>query len=124
MLTKHQGAEILLAGDKNDLIISDLINAIPGLSLVPSPPTHKLKTLDVIITTLSRFYKKVEIVKPLEPDNQGKPSGHKIIIYSTIDNKQQIREAQSIIKKARPMPPSKIQNFKNAIQKLNFEIYY
>ena len=124
LLLKYPRAEICLGGDKNELNISDILNSVPGLRLVQTPPTHKAKAIDIMMTTLTKLYKQPEIVAPLKSDNVGKPSDHKILLFYPIDNRTQIRKSEYVIKTARPMPKSKILSFKIAIGNINFQNIY
>ena len=123
LLLKYPGAEVCLGGDKNELNINDILISVQGLRLVQTPPTHKTKAIDIVMTTLSKLYKQAEIVAPLKPDNLGKPSDHKILLYYPIDNRAQIRKSEYMIKTARPMPRSKILSFKTAMNNLNLRTF-
>ena len=60
--------------------VPKLINRIPGLRLIVTPPTLKQKTIDIILTTMRDSYKQAIITDPIEPDNAGKASDHKGVI--------------------------------------------
>ena len=46
LLTDYPNAEIVIAGDRNDIDIAPICNKIGNLRLVPSAPTHRDKQLD------------------------------------------------------------------------------
>ena len=112
--------EVCLAGDTNELNVGEIVNKIPGLRLVITPPTHKMKAIDVIWTTLSQVYKQAEVVYPIKPDTAGKPSDHKVFLFYPINNCNQIRKAEYVFKKVRTMPQSKILSFVDTVTNLNF----
>ena len=93
LLIKFPQADICLAGDKNDLNVKEITNCIPNLRQIFTPPTYKAKTIDVILTTMTSYYKQAIVVDPIEPDqNSGKPSDHKMVLLYPTDNLHQIRK--------------------------------
>ena len=56
LMARYPEAEICIGGDKNELKLDEIVNGIPGLKQVMTPPTHKTKTIDVILTTMRDSY--------------------------------------------------------------------
>ena len=52
LLWTYPDAEIVIAGDRNDLDLTPVRNKVPNLRLVSTGPTHKSKQLDVILYLL------------------------------------------------------------------------
>ena len=77
--------------------------------------------IDVILTTMTSYYKQVTICDPIKPDtDDGKPSDHKVIIINLRDGQNQIRKSEYRIKIARPMPESKVEAYKIALNEYDF----
>ena len=105
LLDHYPSAEIVVAGDRNELVLAPICRKVPNLKQLQSAPTYKHKQLDVILTTLSTCYKQPVVVDPIGPDQIGaKPSDHKVAILYPIDNRNEVRKAEFTIKVARPMP--------------------
>ena len=73
LMARYPEAEICIGGDKNELKLDDIVHGIPGLKQVMTPPTHKTKTIDVILTTMRDSYKQVQIINPVEADANENP---------------------------------------------------
>ena len=76
--TIHPNAAVIIAGDKNDLDVSDVLTINPSLKQTVLKPTRKNKILDIVITDLHRFYQEPIIVQPVPVDEGalGVPSDH------------------------------------------------
>ena len=109
LLGNYPDAELLIAGDRNELELSTVCKKVPNLRLIPSGPTYKHKQLDVILTSLNDCYKPAMVVDPIEPDKQtAKPSDHKMVLLYPRDNLNIVRKAEYKTKIVRPLPESRI----------------
>ena len=83
-----KGLHWILCGDTNDLKLDSILHMNHKLKQVVQNPTrlNSPRLLDPIITTLSSFYQVPEVLDPLsaDPDSNGKPSDHKIVVMSPI----------------------------------------
>ena len=82
LLKTHSAAGVIISGDRNSIEVSALLSIDPTLRQIVKVPTRGLKTLDVIITNLDRYYSDVIVIPPIIPDNYGHgvPSDHMGII--------------------------------------------
>ena len=121
LLNRFNDAEIILGGDRNDLDLAPVYNSVPGLKQIQTEPTHKRKTIDIVATTMWRQYKQAIVVDPVDVDKPGfgKPSDHKCILLYPIDDQTQIRTAQYVLKRVRPMPESGLQSFEAAVARID-----
>ena len=90
MSTKYsRGLHWIIAGDYNDLKIDSILDISPRFKQVVTKPTrlNPPRILDKIITTLADFYQEPEILPPLDndPDKNGSPSDHNIVVMSAIN---------------------------------------
>ena len=71
-------AGYVIGGDKNEMDVSSLTDALPKCSQMVKTPTYKNKILDIIITNMEKMYDNPEILKEVLPDNPvtHKPSDH------------------------------------------------
>ena len=109
---KYPNIGIILGGDKNKLNLSPLITAILRLNQIVTKFTHKLKTLDVILTNLHQFYCVPIVVPPVQPDRPGHgvPSDHSVpVAHPKITIGSNINEYKTVT--ARPLPESGIREF-------------
>ena len=106
-------AGIIIGGDKNDLNISPLLNAVPGLRQIVDKPTYKDKILDVIITNLWQFYRPVEIVPAVPCDDplSGKPSDHLTAVSRPLTSNDNPPNRVYKTKSCRPIPESGVRGF-------------
>ena len=123
LLSTHYDAEIVIGGDRNELDLFQVFNSIPNLKLLPSAPTHKNKVLDVFATTMWKLYDPPIIVDPVDVDimGQGKPSDHRCSILYPISNTPSHRTAEYIIRNVRPLPASRLLDFRSALGDTDFE---
>ena len=80
LMARWPRAAVVLGGDRNELPISPLLQALPRFRQIVAHPTHGIKTIDVIITSCPDLYCVPEISDPVLPDNpqRAKPSDHKV----------------------------------------------
>ena len=80
LMTRWPKAAVVLGGDRNELPLSPLLQALPRFRQIVAHPTHGIKTIDVIITSCPDLYCVPEISDPVLPDNpqRAKPSDHKV----------------------------------------------
>ena len=126
LLSKYgEGVQFILAGDKNDLKLDNVLNLSDNLKQVVDKPTrlNPPQMLDPIITTLANFYQAPEVLPPLDPDpdKTGVPSDHWIPVMKPIDNgnPQPVRTYREV--KVRPMPQSGINAFHEWIKAEKWE---
>ena len=131
--TKYgKGLHFIIGGDTNELKLDTILSLSPNMIQIVNQPTRidqttgSRKMLDPIMMTLSSFYQEPWVLEPLDPDpdKNGKPSDHKIVLakpISIIDNKsaRSIREV-----KFRPMPQSGIEMFQNWLINETWEDVY
>ena len=93
LTTKYQkGLYFIIAGDTNDLNLTQILNLSQNLSQIVNKPTRRdpvtgvEKLLDPVITSLSAYYQTPECLPPLDPDpdTNGKPSDHRIVVVRPI----------------------------------------
>ena len=96
--TKYQnGLHFIIAGDTNELDLTQILNLSPNLLQIVNKPTRRDPVtgvealLDPIITTLASYYQTPKCLPPLDcdPDSNGKASDHRIVVahpISAIDN--------------------------------------
>ena len=56
LMSRWPKAAVILGGDKNDLHIATLLQALPRFGQIVSGHTHGIKTIDVIITSCPELY--------------------------------------------------------------------
>ena len=80
LLSIHSNAGVIISGDRNSIDAQTLLSIDPALRQIVKVPTRGLKTLDVIVSNLARYYDDPIIIPPIIPDNPGfgAPSDHKI----------------------------------------------
>ena len=85
---KDNAVHFILAGDTNELKLESIISISPSMKQIVSKPTRQNQpgVLDTILTTLSNYYQTPEVLPPLDndPDKNGKPSDHNIVIAKPI----------------------------------------
>ena len=108
---KEHGVHFILAGDTNELKLNPILSLSPHMKQIVTKPTRHNpdRLLDPIITTLSNLYQTPEVLPPLDndPDKDGKPSDHNIIIAEPISeiNNSCARQLRKIT--VRPTPDNK-----------------
>ena len=78
-------------------------------------PVHNTeKVLDVIITTLSTMYQEPKVLPPLDmdPDKNGKPADHKIVVMSPVNGVHNNPAGTKREVEVRPMPESGMHKLK------------
>ena len=113
----HSGAGVIISGDRNSIEIPALLSIDPTLQQVVKVPTRGLRTLDVIITNLARYYHDPVIIPPIIPDNPvaGAPSDHSGILATPNTNSTQVTRRTKIRKNIRPLPESLFYSFEQKI---------
>ena len=123
-----RGLHFVLAGDANDLKLDSILNLSPNMIQIVKDWTrmNPPALLDPVIMTLSCYYQKPVCMEPLDadPDKNGKPSDHKIVVVrpiSVINNKlaRQTREVR-----VRPFPQSGILKMKEWFREKTWEQVY
>ena len=66
LLSIHSGAGVIISGDRNSIEIPALLSIDPTLRQVVKVPTRGLRTLDVIITNMSRYYHELITIPPIK----------------------------------------------------------
>ena len=119
--TKYsKGLHFIIAGDTNELKLDSILTLSQNLVQVVQKPTRidsitgSEKMLDPVIMTLSTYYQEPQVLDPLDsdPDKNGKPSDHKIVLQkpiSLIENKT-ARITREV--KVRPIPQSGLDRFR------------
>ena len=113
---KTHGVHFILAGDTNDLKLNSILSLTPMMKQIVTQPTRQNppRLLDPIMTTLASFYQTPEILPPLDndPDKNGKPSDHSIVITEPISeiNNACARQQRKI--KVRPIQEHKLKILK------------
>ena len=117
LLSIHSGAGVIISGDRNSIEISALLSIDPTLQQIVKVPTRGLRTLDVIITNLSRYYHDPVVIPPIIPDNPGAgvPSDHSGILATPNTNSTQVTRRTRITKNIQPLPESLFHPFEQKI---------
>ena len=78
LMNIHSNAGVIISGDRNSIEVPTLLSIEPSLRQLVKVPTRGLRTLDVILTNLARYYDDPIIIPPIIPDVQGLgvPSDH------------------------------------------------
>ena len=91
--TKFQkGLNFIIAGDKNKLNLTPIINLSPNLAQIVKSPTRRDPVtfvealLDPVITSLETYYQTPTCLPPLDPDpeSNGKHSDHRIVVFRPV----------------------------------------
>ena len=115
MSTRNQnGLHWIVCGDTNDLKLDSILHLSKTMKQVVTKPTRidsvtKVeRILDPIITTMAKFYQEPKVLPPLDndPDKNGKPSGHKIVVMSPINVIHNVPARSKRVVTVRPLPES------------------
>ena len=90
-------------------------------------PVHNTeKVLDVIITTLSTMYQEPKVLPPLDmdPDKNGKPADHKIVVMSPVNGVHNNPAGTKREVEVRPMPESGMHKLKVILETANWDELY
>ena len=117
----QKGFHFIIAGDTNEMNLAPILNLSPNLTQIVKTPTRidpvtfVEAILDSVITSLASFYQKPKCLPPLDPDpdKNGKPSDHRIVIVQPISaiNNQCSRTTRDI--KLRPITTMGMNNMRN-----------
>ena len=123
LLSKYPQAGILIGGDKNEMHISPILDALPRTKQINSKPTCNGKILDVLITNLHEFYTVPSIVPAVAADDpsKGSPSDHKTVIAAPLSQNIDKKINEYSIKTTRPLPESAIREFGQWIVQKNWD---
>ena len=122
LLRTHGAAGVIMSGDRNSIEVSTLLSIDPALQQIVKIPTRGLRTLDVIITNMSRYYNDAVVVPPIIPDNPafGVPSDHMGVFATPNTSSSQVTKRLKIKKKVRPIPESLLLSFEEKVKKESF----
>ena len=122
--TDQPGAATIIAGDKNDLDVSDLLSFDPEFFQIVRKPTRKDNLLSVIIIDLRRFYIEPQIIDPIPVDDHkmGTPSDHNGVLAVPVNNIESKKRTSKEIKFVRPMPESAINEFRHSIESIDWSL--
>ena len=107
----------VISGDFNKYPVSDILSANGSLKQVVSVATRKSAILEVILTDLATLYSPPTSLAPLEVDQgmKGSDSDHNIIVFAPLTNAQFKKQRVFTTISHRPLPPSRIQEFGQAL---------
>ena len=122
--TGHPGSACIIAGDKNDLDISGILDFDSALNQIVKKPTRKESLLSVIITDLRKFYVEPQIVDPVPVDNpnKGVPSDHNGVLAVPLSTKNSVKSTTKELKYVRPMPESSILEFGQSVENVDWSL--
>ena len=122
LLKTHRAAGVILSGDRNSIEVSTLLSIDPALQQIVKVPTRGLRTLDVIVTNLGRYYHDAVIVPPIKPDNPGfgVPSDHMGVFAKPNTSSTQVAQRMKVKKIIRPIPESLLDSFGQKIMSETF----
>ena len=100
---------LVIAGDRNEMSITPLLDSIPKLRQIVTKNTCNGKVLDVLLINIPEYYPPPMIVPPVPADNptKGCPSDHSTIVATPLTNlglDQKVNEYTTKI--CRPLPES------------------
>ena len=86
----HPKASCIIAGDKNDWNIRDILSISPAFRQIVLKPTRKNKILTVVITDIHQYFNEPVIVPPVPVDDGaiGAPSDHNGVLVVPLSNSQ------------------------------------
>ena len=95
-----EGVHFIIAGDTNELRLKPILDLSSTFVQIVTKPTRDDKTtgkmamLDPIIMKLSKYYQSPEVLPPLDadPDTNGKPSDHNIVVCRPISVVNNVNE--------------------------------
>ena len=125
LLAKYPNAAVILAGDKNDLPLSPLLQCLPKFVQIVNQPTHGSKIIDVMIMNCAQMYSVPKMSPPLLPDNpqQAAPSDHQVPIVRPLAHSLNYVSNTYVEKKYRPLPESGKREFLEWIHLENGRTY-
>ena len=113
LMARFPTAAFFLAGDKNDLPISSLIQGLPKFVQIVANCTHGGKIIDVLLMNCSQMYAVPQISSPLLPDNprHAKPSDHSVPVARPLCLAAEPISNVYTEKTCRPLPDSAVREF-------------
>ena len=104
LTTKFPNAGIIIAGDKNKLATTPIINSLPHVKQIVGVPTHNSSILDIIITNLHKFFATPVAMDPVEPNDATthKKYDHRFVVAIPIAHSVIKATKTYTIKKVRP----------------------
>ena len=110
-----------MCGDKNKMLIKDLLEIDSSLKQIVDKPTRGDNILDIVLTNVSSFYNPVEILPPLQPDRvgQGVESDHKGVLATP--KAQSVCKNIKMVKFIRTFPESAINTFGSEFVHVNWD---
>ena len=123
LLNTHPDAGVIRSGDRNSIDIPTLLSIVPSLHQTVKLPTRVLKTLDVTVTNLARFFNEPIIIPPVMPDvsGLGVPINHSWVFAIPNTRSTQVTQRTKVTKKVRPLPDSLFQTFKEKMENEDFQ---
>ena len=106
--------ELIIAGDTIRLNLNPILSLSPNLKQVVRVPTrlNPDAILDVIITTLSKYYLEPVTKPPINNDaNNGKPSDHLVVIMEPISSTLDCPPRQYTTLEFRPITDSGLSEY-------------
>ena len=123
-----EGTQFLISGDTNDLKLDQILSLSPRLTQVVQVPTRHNpdRMLDPVITTLCTYYQPPYTILPLDadPDSNGKPSDHDIVIMHPINSYDNRNARKSRQVTFRPLPSSGVRKMGEWITQHNWKDLY
>ena len=118
LLNIHSAAGVIISGDRNSIDVHTLLSIDPALRQTVKVPTRGLRTLDVIVTNMARYYHDPIAIPPIIPDNPGLgvPSDHLGVIAIPNISSTQFSRRTRISKIIRPLPESLFHSFEQKMQ--------
>ena len=104
--------------------ISSLLSIDPSLRQTVLQNTRGFKTLDVIVTNLSKFFNDPVIIPPVMPDRSGHgvPSDHSGVSATPKTNLSDCVKRNKVRKMIRPIPESLLSTFEARLSAEDFLI--
>ena len=124
LLNIHPNAGIIISGDRNDMEISSFLSIDPSLRQIVLKNTRGFKTLDVIVTNLSKFFNEPVIIPPVMPDRSGHgvPSDHLGVSATPKTNQSDCVKQTKVKKMIRPIPESLLSTFEARLLSQDFQL--
>ena len=108
----HPKASCIIAGDKNDLNMNDILAMSPSFRQIVLKPTRKNRILTIVITDLHQFYQEPAIIPPVPVDEgaDGVPSDHNGVLVLPLCFSEPTGKTKRQVS-VRPITESAIESF-------------